>query len=280
MTAAPIPVTIVIPVKNEARNLPLCLAALPPAAELVVVDSGSTDATVELARAAGATVIDFKWDGRFPKKRNWVLQNHAFKSEWVLFLDADERLSPAFNLALARAVERRDVVGYWLHYNNHFMGRLLRYGVPQRKLALFRVDAGLYERIEENAWSTLDMEVHEHPVLNGAVADLPERIEHEDFRGLHHFIARHNEYSSWEARRVGALMADPDAWRHLTHRQRSKYANLTRWWFAPAYFAFTYVVRRGFLDGRAGLAYAALKFVYFFEIRLKILEARRSEQPS
>jgi hypothetical protein len=154
------------------------------------------------------------------------------------------------------------------------MGKVLRHGDPQRKLALFRIGAGVFERVEEERWSELDMEVHEHPILTGPVGEIAARLDHEDFRGVHKHIARHNDYSSWEARRYWALRRDPAAWAALTTRQRSKYRHLARWWFAPAYFLFAYVLRRGFLDGSAGLAVAWLKLVYFSEVRLKIIELK------
>jgi glycosyltransferase involved in cell wall biosynthesis len=89
-------VTVVIPVKNEAANLPECLSRLENFGHAIVVDSGSTDATIQIAKDAGAEVLHFEWDGRFPKKRNWVLRHYEFKTEWVLFLDADEFITPRF----------------------------------------------------------------------------------------------------------------------------------------------------------------------------------------
>jgi glycosyltransferase involved in cell wall biosynthesis len=275
-----LPITVVIPVKNEAENLPECLAALDRFAEIVVVDSESTDRTVEIARSTGTTVLDFRWGRGFPKKRNWVLQTFRFKTDWVLFLDADEKPTPAFKDAVATAVARTDCVGFWLHYRNHFMGRVLHHGVPQRKLALFRVGSGYYERIDDPGWSALDMEVHEHPVLDGFVGEIAEPIEHKDFRGLHHFIGRHNEYSSWEARRYIALVNDSIAWDHLTQRQKLKYHNLRRWWYAPVYFIVTYFWKCGFLDGGPGFIHAVLKFAYFFEIRAKIVEVETASPSS
>jgi glycosyltransferase involved in cell wall biosynthesis len=268
-----LPITVVVPVKNEAANLPECLAALENFFEVVVVDSASTDATVDIANAAGATVVDFKWGGGFPKKRNWVLQNFHFNTEWVLFLDADEKPTPAFKVAIAAALTNTGYVGFWLHYRNHFMGRVLNHGVLQRKLALFRIGSGCYERINDPGWSALDMEVHEHPILDGPVGEILEPLEHKDFRGLRHFIDRHNEYSSWEANRYIALVGDPVAWGHLTGRQKIKYRNLRRWWYAPSYFVVTYFLKRGFLDGRPGFIYAMSKYIYFFQVRAKILEA-------
>lgn len=273
-----LPITVVIPVKNEAVNLSECLATLDSFAEIVVVDSTSVDGTIDIAKARGAAVLNFRWAGGLPKKRNWVLHTFAFKTEWVLFLDADERLTPEFKVAVASVLGKTDHVGFWLRYRNHFMGRALRYGVPQRKLALFRVGAGYYERIDDPGWSALDMEVHEHPILNGRVGEIAEPIEHKDLRGLHHFIAQHNEYSSWEARRYIALINNPVAWSCLTSRQKLKYRNLRHWWYAPAYFFATYFWKRGFLDGGPGLCHAVCKFTYFFDIRCKILEVETASE--
>ena len=268
-------VTVVIPVKNEASNLPTCLASIPPGLRVLVVDSGSSDDTAAIASIAGATVLQFRWPGGYPKKRNWVLETYPFETPWVLFLDADERMTEAFVGKLEDALNRTDVVGYWLNYHNHFMGKALRHGDPQRKLALFRVGAGLFERIDDAGWSDLDMEVHEHPILDGSIAEIAATMDHLDYRGLHKHIARHNDYSSWEARRCLALARDPSAWTRLIPRQRAKYRNLAHWWYAPAYFVFTYIVRLGFLDGRAGLGFAWMKFVYLTEVRLKIIELSR-----
>ena len=95
--------TIVIPVKNEAANLPACLNAIGVgfARRVVVVDSASTDDSLRIAREGGAECVSFAWDGRFPKKRNWFLRNHKPDTTWVLFLDADECLTPEFKGELA-----------------------------------------------------------------------------------------------------------------------------------------------------------------------------------
>jgi glycosyltransferase involved in cell wall biosynthesis len=275
-----LPVTVVIPVKNEEQNLPGCLAGLDAFSEVVVVDSYSSDATASIAQRAGVQIIQFHWNGKFPKKRNWVLQTFPFKTPWVLFLDADEIVTPEFKAELRSTLKYAGHAGFWLQYRNHFLGRVLKRGVEQSKLALFRVGAGLYERIEEDRWSDLDMEVHEHPVLDGSVGQIRAPLEHKDFRGLHHYIARHNEYSSWEARRYLALRGDLKAWSHLTRRQRLKYTYLPRWWYAPAYFLTAYIVKLGFLDGWAGFVYAAMKMEYFFNVYCEIhaLETSMSER--
>lgn len=270
-----LPVTVAIPVKNEEVNLPGCLEQLDRFAEVVVIDSGSTDRTRQIAESAGATVLDFPWDGRYPKKRNWFLLNHAPTTPWVLFLDADELVTPAFVAELRQAITKESIAGYWLGYTNYFLHRPLRHGVPQRKLALFRVGKALYERIEEAEWSTLDMEIHEHAIVSGVVGKISARIEHHDDRGLIKFIDRHRSYALWEAKRTLALhRGPPEGWSRLTDRQRTKYRNLAKWWYAWAYFAWDYVIRLGFLDGHAGFLYAFFKLWYFTTIRLLVNEQR------
>ena len=267
-------VTVVIPVKNEAKNLPCCIDEMLSLGQVLVVDSESTDGTPEVAKQHGAEVLNFKWEGKFPKKRNWVLRNYDFITDWVLFLDADEFVSPTFIEEVRHTITNTQHVGFWLNFENHFMGKKLRGGDPFRKLALFRVGAGEYEKIEEDHWSHLDMEVHEHPVLEGTVGEIKTPIEHNDFRGLKHYIAKHNEYSSWEAARYLRLMKQQGPeWNGLTERQKKKYRNLAKWWFAPAYFIATYIFKKGFIDGVEGLNFALLKAIYFYQIRLKIKEA-------
>lgn len=270
--SAPIPVTVVIPVRNEEHNLPRCLAQLGRFAQIVVVDSGSTDRTGEIAAEFNATILEFRWDGQYPKKRNWVLLNYRFETPWVLFLDADEYVTEQFCDALSRVINAPDVTGFWLTYTNHFLGRELRYGVPQRKLSLFRVGAGLYERINETNWSSLDMEVHEHPVLKGIIGEINIPISHEDYNGLGKFLAKHVQYATWEARRyfeIGSAESES-----FTKRQKLKYKYITKWWFAWLYFVYSYFFRLGFLDGKAGFAYAFYKLWYFFTIREMIYELK------
>lgn len=266
-------VSVVIPVRNEEANLQTCLARLGSFDEVIVVDSGSEDRTSQIAAEHGAQVIQFQWDGHYPKKRNWVLLNHRFRNDWVLFLDADEQVTPDFCSEVQQAIEGQGCDAFWLSYNNYFLGRPLQHGDQQRKLALFKVGKGLYEKIDEDAWSGLDMEVHEHPVIAGGVGEIRARIDHRDDRGIAKFVVRHKDYAIWESRRTLQLRkSDPASWRQLTDRQVKKYQNIDKWWFAPTYFCWSYIFRRGFLDGYAGLSYAFYKLWYFWTIRLLILE--------
>jgi len=156
------------------------------------------------------------------------------------------------------------------------MGRPLRHGDTFRKLALFRIGSGEYERFPEDHWSHLDMEVHEHPVLGGSSGEIHSRLQHHDYRGMKHYLAKHNEYSSWEANRYQWLLqAGADEWTKLNARQRFKYRHLSAWWLGPFYFFMCFIVKRGFLDGVNGWTFGRLKMQYFSDIRLKIAEISR-----
>ncbi len=272
MPALRLPVTVVIPVKNEERNLARCLDRLKRFDKIVVIDSGSTDRTREISQEHGCEFVSFRWDGHFPKKRNWFLLNHPPTTPWVFFLDADEYLTDEFVDELARALAMTTHVGFRVMYSNYFLGKKLKYGVPQIKLPIFRVGSGLYERIDEDEWSALDMEVHEHPVLEGTVGQLNTLVDHQDFKGLDAYIARHKEYASWEARRYLKLRETPEAMAHFTAIQRRKYDSLTSWWLAPSYFLYSWLWKRGILDGWAGFVFAKMKASYFSQIRRKIRE--------
>lgn len=268
-----IPVTVVIPVRNEEMNLARCLPQLGCFDEVVVVDSGSSDATCQIVADHGAEIVQFEWDGRYPKKRNWVLLNHVLRNEWVLFLDADELVTREFCNEVRAAISLGRFDAFWLRYTNYFLGRPLRHGDPQRKLALFKVGRGLYERIDENAWSGLDMEVHEHPIINGTVGEITAPIDHRDDRGVAKFIDRHRDYALWEARRTRQIRnSGQEVWDKLTKRQKRKYSNIDKWWFAWAYFSWAYIVKLGFLDGLPGFSYAFYKLWYFWTIRLLLKE--------
>jgi len=266
--------TVVVPTKNEARNVVACLQSIPAGIRTWVVDSRSTDETASLAALHGAEVIEFNWNGRFPKKRNWFLEQGRVNTPWVLFLDADERLTSSFVEELERTLPSTQMSGFWIRYSDRFMGQPLSHGIPMRKLALFRPDAGRYEQIADERWTHLDMEIHEHPVLDGEVDEIRAKVLHHDENPLDKWIARHNDYSTWEARRISAGGAEG-----RTFRQRIKYMAVRSPFFPAAYFAAQYFAYRGFLDGSAGLKFATAKALYFAAVREKVAELDRQTKP-
>jgi len=274
---SPLDLTVAIPVRNDAPILGFCLEALGSdfAKNVVVIDSGEDDGTASVVAAHGATLLRFRWNGRFPKKRNWYLRNHTPVTSWVLFLDADEIITPGFKEELRRVLPSSREAGYWLRYSIHFMGRRLRHGYPLRKLALFRVGSGEYERIEEDSWSSLDMEVHEHPVLNGSTGEIRSLIDHRENRGISGYVRKHDDYSSWEAARILASEGETPVRARWTWEQRLKRHLVLSPLAGPVYFFGSYVVMGGFLDGAMGLEFAILKASYFTQVACKVRELKR-----
>ncbi|NEN22247.1 glycosyltransferase family 2 protein [Cryomorpha ignava] len=276
--------TIAIPVKNEEKNLGGCLEAIGRGLvrKIVIIDSGSTDNTKAIAKEFGADVLDFYWDGKFPKKRNWFLRNHTPKTTWVLFLDADEYLTADFKADLKDALtansDKNGIYGFWLNYSIYFLGKKLKGGYPLTKLALFRVGAGEYEKIDENQWSKMDMEIHEHPILKGKISNIKSKIDHRDFRGIDSYVDKHNQYAAWEAARFSQILNDADLSNQFTWKQRIKYRMIHSIWIGPLFFIGSYIFMGGFRDGSRGFAFAILKMSYFTQIYCRLRELKQKEE--
>lgn len=263
-----IPITVIVSVKNEALNLPSCLDKLKRFDQIIVVDSGSTDDTTIIATALGAEVLQFQWNGKFPKKRNWALQNANLRHEWILFLDADEFVTEEFVNEVALKTQDPNYNGFTIQFENYFMGRKLKYGYGFQKSALFKKSKGAYEKIEEDLWSHLDMEVHEHPIIEGKVGIIKAKVVHKDFKNLEHYIDKHNAYSSWEAQRYLQLKNSKNEL--LSFNQKIKYRLLNTGLLPTVYFLGAYFLKLGFLDGKEGFYLARFKSHYFFQIQTKV----------
>jgi glycosyltransferase involved in cell wall biosynthesis len=282
-----VPVSVLIPAKNEEQNLPVCLDSLSRADEIFVVDSQSGDRSVEISEQYGAKVIQFFFNGRWPKKKNWSLDTLPFRNEWVLIVDCDERIPPALWDEIAEAIQSSDYDGYYLNRRVFFLGQWIRHGgkYPDWNLRLFRHAKGRYENLStEEIPNTGDNEVHEHVILNGRVGYLKHDMLHEDFRDLYHWIERHNRYSNWEARVYHNLLTGMTedgtigaSWLgDAVQRKRFLKTVWVRLPFKPLLrFVIFYIVQLGFLDGRAGYIYARLLSQYEYQIGVKLFELRQ-----
>ena len=268
--------TIAIPIKNEEKNLDRCIQSIGTdfARHIEIIDSNSTDQSLKIAEANGITIINFDWNGKFTKKRNWYLRNHLPKTKWVLFLDADECLTESFKSEVRARLNLENKSGYWLNYSIYFMGKQLKGGYPLLKLALFQTASGEYEKIDEARWSKLDMEIHEHPILTGETGKIKSKIDHRDFRGVGHYVSKHIEYADWEAGRYLKLLSDVEAVRNWTWKQQLKYKLMGSIWLGPFYFLGSFYVMGGFKDGSRGFAFAILKMSYFCQVYCKIIEQK------
>lgn len=277
-----IPVSVIVLTLNEERNIVNCLESLSPFAEVFVVDSNSVDRTCEIARDMGAVPVNFTWNRQYPRKKQWSLDNLPFSYDWVLYVDADERVSDALaeeiRALFAGAAPGHD--GYFIGFDYRFAGRILRYGQRIWKLALMRRDKAYFSpRDDLEVTQVGDLEMHYQPTLKGTTAILRSRMIHDNEESLHHFFARHNNYSNWEAvvRHNGSYFGIGDAQPFMRRWLKPLFARL------PAKpliaFCYSYFLRAGFLDGRAGFDFAVARAVHFWQIDLKIRERVRQHGP-
>jgi glycosyltransferase involved in cell wall biosynthesis len=265
-----VPVSIIVPVRNEAANLPRCLDSVKWADEIFVVDSQSTDETGTIAEAHGAKVVQFDFNGTWPKKKNWALENLPFRNEWVFILDADEVLPPEAEAEFASAIAGAgEMAGYWINRRFMFMGKWLRHSYyPNWNLRLFRHVLGRYEKLTDADTRSGDNEVHEHVIVQGPTGRLRCEMDHYAFPTVEVFIEKHNRYSNWEARVSADRQLSGSAAQissgHAERRRRLKQLS-QRLPFRPLLrFLYIYVGQKGFLDGREGFYFARLHALYEF----------------
>ena len=284
---AKVPVSVLIPALNEELNLPACLESVARADEVFVVDSQSSDRSIEISQEYGANVVQFHFNGRWPKKKNWSLENLPFRNEWVLIVDCDERITPELWDEIEEVIKNNHYHGYYLNRKVFFLGKWIRYGgkYPDWNLRLFRHQLGRYENLNtEDIPNTGDNEVHEHVILQGNVGYLKEDMLHIDFRDIYHWLQRHNRYSNWEARVYYNLLIGQDdsgtiganIFGNAVQRKRFLKKIWVRLPFKPLLrFVLFYFIRLGFLDGRAGYIYGRLLSQYEYQIGVKLYELRK-----
>lgn len=285
-----VPVSVLIPVKNEQRNIVECIRRLRWADHIAVIDSDSTDETVPRAQAMGAEVYQFTMSRQgWPKKKNWALDNVPWRHEWLLIMDADEHMTAP----LAREIERivtpdqsagdEPPSGYWLNRRFMFMGRWIRHCgyYPSYNIRLFQHALGRYERIGNlgNTGSG-DNEIHEHIVLTtGRAGYLINDFLHYAYPDLATWVEKHNRYSTWEAHAMladdrGQINASPFGSRIA--RRRWLKARTRRLPFRPFLrFVYSYVLQLGMLDGYPGFCLCRLLAWYEFLSLVKAREMRR-----
>ena len=230
--------TALVPTRNEEKNLEACLASLAFADEIVVVDSESTDRTVEIARAHGARVLVRRFDD-WSSQKNWALAQLAHP--WALCVDADERVDAELAAAIAGLPEEPAAGGYRLARHNWFLGRRIRHSGWQGDavVRLFRRAAGRFEGT-----------IHERVVGLPRVEDLPGALLHHPYRTWSDY-----ERKLWRYARANARMA------YDAGRRAGPLAMILR---PPVRFGRMYLAQGGFLDGGAGLALCGLSAVAVF----------------
>jgi glycosyltransferase involved in cell wall biosynthesis len=224
--------SVIIVAKNESHNIVECVRSCAFADEILVLDSGSTDGTPELARQAGAQVIETDWPGYGPQQQRGIA---AARSDWVLSLDADERIDDALRAEILQAIQQPRADGYRLPRLSTFCGSFIHHSGwrPDYTLRLVKTRlAGFTDHF-----------LHAHMTVNGSKADLKHHIIHYSYRDLRDVLDKLDRYSSGNAKDMQAKKHQPVGLPH---------ALLHGWWA----FVRTYLIRAGFLDGSAGLMLA------------------------
>lgn len=243
--------SVVVITLNEERRITACLAAVAWADEIVVVDSGSSDATAAIARRQGARVITRPFT-TYAEQKNAALA--AATCDWILSLDADERVTPELSGEIRAAIAAPgDAAGFAMLRREHMLGQWIDHGSwgPEYKLRLVRRGCGRWQGT-----------VHETLHVDGPTRRLHSILLHETNDSISDIVRKTDRYTTLEAHGAHAAGARPSLWRMVL--------------YPPALFIYSFIVRGGWRDGRAGFVLAALAAYYTFLKRAKLWELSRS----
>ena len=269
-------ISVLVLTKNEEQDLPGCLESVTWSDDVHVLDSMSTDRTTAIARERGAQVTQREFDN-WAAHQNWALKNMAFRHPWVFYIDADERVTPALRAMMLAAVHSPgDAVAFRVERRDFLSGTWLRHVQASAfYMRLFRPEKMRYERL-----------VNPLSIPDGPVGQVSGYLDHYPFsKGISHWIARHNAYSTLEAQQIIANRSDGaplSLWAAFTEKDfhNRRYHQKELFYRLPCRplikFLLLYFVKRGFLDGRAGLMYSALQSIYEYFI---VLKTRELEHP-
>ncbi len=266
-------ITAIVLTKNESKNIVDCLVSVKDLADrIIVVDSGSTDNTVELAQNHGAEVCSNKFE-YYAQQFNWALDNMNISTTWVIRLDADERFTPELCKEIKDSIskyENTDVNGFVLDSWYYFLGRCLK-RISKRKLMIFKYEVGRIEDRKRDA----------HTVLSeGKSIVLTERFVHYDFKDIDSFITKYNWYATREAidflEYKNGKDQDIATDKEIRKRRMKKfkiYYKAPMFLRAWLWFFTNYIIKGGFLDGREGYIYHVMSsFWYRYLVDAKIYE--------
>ena len=271
-------VAVIVLTYNEEINIAQALDSVAGwAREIFILDSFSTDRTLDIARAYGCHITQHKFEN-YARQRNHALDALPIRSEWVLFLDADEWLPDPLKQEISTTLAGTPAVdGFYLNRRLIWMGRWIRRGYyPSWILRLFRRGKGRCE----------DRQVNEHLIVEGPTAQLREDFMHEDRKGVSDWIEKHNRYAILEAQTLLAVNPakehqEIDARWSGTQAQRKRWLRHRVWNRMPPlirpffYFLYRYIVKGGFLDGREAFIFHFLQALWFpMLIDIKYLELR------
>lgn len=270
-----LPVTVLILTKNEEMAINACLNSVRFFDQVIVIDSMSIDRTKEIVESNGVQAIDFVWNGEYPKKKQWALERSEIRNDWVLLLDADENVTSDLFAEFAEFFRNGDTekfVAFEIPISYSFMGRFLRHGHKVKKISLLNIRRCRFPIVQDlhvsNMW---EVEGHYQPICDGKLGKCSNFLSHLDPDPLYDYFARHNRYSDWESElRVNEILASS------VKKARTKQGRIfVLIPFKPAvFFLYSYFLRSGWRDGRAGFNYAIALSFYYWQISVKAWERK------
>jgi glycosyltransferase involved in cell wall biosynthesis len=261
-----IPVSVIIATRNEEKNIARCLRALEGFDEIIVVDSASTDKTCEIAQEMGTRVEQFVWDGKYPKKRQWILNNLKLSHDWVFWVDADEEVTSALKSELKTLfLNNVHNAGYFIRGRYVWRGEELHHGMMNNKIALIHKHKMEFPVVDDLHIEGMgEMEGHYQPVLKqgfsaARIGQVTEPLLHHAYDDEAAWEKRHERYARWEAEmtRKKSWPVDPVPW-----RERAKCLIRTSIFRPWIMFGYSYIWKLGFLDGVAGFEFARSRMRY------------------
>lgn len=287
MFSGELPITSIVSTKNEEKNIQKCLDSLKPVSRCIIVDSQSSDRTLDIASQNGAEVVQFYYKGGYPKKRQWALDNISIETEWVLLVDADEVIPDKLWSEITKKInDSKTPEAFFITKRFHFLRKNFNYGgFSHSAILLFKNGFARFERILEDSGDGLDMEVHERIIVKGRTDNLSIPLIHEDYNNLESYLDRHNKYSTWEAKlrykfiestKYGEDTIKPKLFGNAQERRRFLKRIAIKIPFEPSlWFLYHYILRLGFLEGKRGLIASRLRANYISQVRYKIYEMKK-----
>jgi len=249
-----IPVSIIIATKNEQKNIVECLESVSFFSEIIVVDSYSSDNTSSLAKNFGAKVVDFSWNGKLPKKRQWIIQNVKPINKWIFFLDADERMTVELALEIQNFLLNESIDLYSagrVTMRTYINGKPLKFGYKVRSIKLLRLSETNFPIVEDlDAPGMGEVEGHYQPLFIGKIFNLKQKLDHNDLDATSDWYHRHIRYAEWDA----WIRNHPETWNQVNKSKTGISWLFHILPFRPiTFFLYSYFLKLGFLDGRVGL---------------------------
>ncbi|MBZ9572236.1 glycosyltransferase family 2 protein [Patescibacteria group bacterium] len=265
--------SILIPTFNEKKNIKYALESVRWANEIFIVDSFSTDETLEIAKTYPNIKIFQHPFENYSKQKNWALDNLPFSNDWIFILDADEQITSQLKQEIIEKVSKKNnnIRGYYVNRRFIFLGKWIRHcgWYPSWNIRLFKKGKARYE----------ERTVNEHMIVQGVVGYLKNDMIHENHKDLADWLRKHNRYSTLEAEEFFKTKKTSLKPSFLGEPVERKRAFKEKFWYKIPFrpfvlFIYLYFIKLGFLDGRVGFIFSCLRAIQQFHIDLKIKELK------